>query len=186
MAFQTMENTNQSSEEVFSIVEAGLKGDWDSVRAKVAHSRRRGAGFGQDLGGVYERGALVPDGSEQPVLADPINDYLPVARPGHRAPHLEIEGEGSSLLDLLGGRFCLLVGRDGKAWRAAVQETETDMGLGQNQVEFSAPEFETLYGIERGGAVLIRPDGYVGARYSRCPEDPHGELDQVLATILAR
>lgn len=185
MAFATMENTNHNAEEIFSIVESGLKGDWASVRAKVAHSRRRGAGFGQDLGGVYERGALVPDGSEQSVPADSINDYLPAARPGHRAPHLKIEAGGRSLLDLLGGRFCLLIGRDGEKWRTALNSTRVVTSRCQNEVEFSAPEFENLYGIERDGAVLIRPDGYVGARFVRCPKDPQAELDLALAAILA-
>lgn len=182
-ALTTMENTNQNAGEVVSIIEAGLQGNWDAVREKVAHSRRGGAGLGQDLGLAYENGAFVPDGSEKPVVPDPINDYVPTARPGHRAPHLAVGKKGSSLLDFLGGRFCLLIGRKGRVWRKAADQ---DIEVFQNEAEFSAEKFEDLYGLNPEGAVLIRPDGYVGARFICCPKNPQGELDQVLATIMDR
>ena len=112
-ALQTMENTNENAGEVFAIVEAGLRGEWDRVRELVAHNRRAGAGLGQDLGIVYERGAFVSDGTMPPKVADRINDYVPSACPGCRAPHVWIlRNEGTrSILDLFEGTMVLLAGR---------------------------------------------------------------------------
>ena len=85
-ALQTMENTNENASEVFAIVQAGLRGEWDRVRELVAHNRRAGAGLGQDLGIVYESGAIVSDGTMPPKVSDRINDYVPSACPGCRRP----------------------------------------------------------------------------------------------------
>ena len=84
----------------------------------VAHSRRAGAGLGQDLGVVYESGAFVSDGTKPPKVADTINDYIPSACPGCRAPHVWIErNEGKrSILDLFEGTMVLLAGRKGDIW----------------------------------------------------------------------
>lgn len=55
------------------------------------------------------------DGSEPQQPADPINDYCPQARSGHRAPHgwLERQGQQISTLDLYGRGFVVLVRPDG-------------------------------------------------------------------------
>ncbi len=44
--------------------------------------------LGQDLGFAYEAGALSPDGTDLPAVADRAADYAPNARPGSRAPHV--------------------------------------------------------------------------------------------------
>lgn len=178
-ALATMENTNHNAEEIFAIVGAGLSGQWDTVRDLVAHSRRGGAGLGQDLGVAYTEGAFLPDGSPTPPVSDPINDYQPVARPGHRAPHCPLES-GRSILDFFGGSFCLVTGREGHAWKAA----EPRARVRQNTVDFQAADWESLYGVEPSGAVLVRPDGWVGARFFAAPENPAQTLSQVLETIL--
>ena len=143
-ALQTMENTNENAGEVFEIIQAGLRGEWDRVRQLVMRSRRAGAGLGQDLGVVYERGAFVSDGTTPPKVADKINDYLPAASPGCRAPHLWVlRNEGTrSILDLLEGSMVLLVGRTGIEW-----PTPPSGLLLRNQADFISAEFETVYGI---------------------------------------
>lgn len=178
VAARTMENTNRNALEIFDIVNAAGKGDWDAVRNLVAHSRRGGAGLGQDLGVSYPEGAFVADGSLAPEVTDPVNEYCPVARPGHRAPHLEIDRAGKlgSILDLFGGGFCLLAGREGLAWPGAMR----------NGADFFAGDFEKIYGIEPAGAVLVRPDGYVGARFFSSPADPSAAVQSALADILGR
>lgn len=175
-AAQTLENTTRNAEEVFDIVRAGLSGDWNKARDLIAHSRRGGAGLGQDLGIAYEEGAFLPDGTDAPEVSDAVNDYLPVARPGHRAPHVPIDWEGrtASTLDLFGGEFRLLSGREGTAWP----------GAWRNGGEFFAEEFESAYGIGPSGAVLVRPDGYVGARFFRVPDQPERVLQAALRHIL--
>ncbi|HEY5777446.1 MAG TPA: FAD-dependent monooxygenase [Terrimicrobiaceae bacterium] len=182
-ALKTMENTNDNALEVFEIIQAGLRGETDRVRELVAHSRRAGAGLGQDLGVVYESGAFISDGTKPPKVADPINDYIPSACPGCRAPHVWIErNEGRrSILDLFEGTMVLLAGRKGDMWH------EPPFGsFMRNHVDFVCEEFEGLYGIGESGAVLVRPDGYVGARFKSAPEDPEGALHEALYGILAK
>jgi putative polyketide hydroxylase len=181
VAFATMQNTNSNAEEIFAIITAGMEGQWDKVRELISQSRRAGSGLGQDLGIRYSEGAFVPDGTDAPAIADPINDYRPSARPGGRAPHLWADESGRSILRFFGGGFCLLAGKEGHAWRAG-----TDVSIAQNGREFCAEDFERVYGITPGGAVLVRPDGYVGARFFDAPKDPEASLKQVLDLILRR
>ena len=51
---------------------------------------------------------------------------------------------------------------------------------------FVCDEFEAVYGIGETGAVLVRPDGYVGARFKSAPEDPEGALHEALYGILSK
>ena len=182
-AVQTMENTNENAGEVFAIVQAGLQGDWDQVRRLVAHNRRAGAGLGQDLGIVYENGAFVSDGTRPPKVADKINDYVPSACPGCRAPHLWIlRNEGTrSILDLFDGRMVLLAGRGGSVWPAP------PVGIIlRNQRDFFSEDFENVYGLGENGTVIVRPDGYVGARFRNAPDDPNGAVHEAVYAILGR
>lgn len=176
IARRTLENTNKNAFEIWNIIEAAMKDDWDTVRDLIAKSRRGGAGLGQDLGNAYKEGAFVPDGTEAPEVSDPVNEYVPVARPGHRAPHVEIDrgGTACSTLDLFGGDFRVLAGREGTRWPAALR----------NGADFFAENFETAYGIEASGAVLVRPDGYVGARFFTAPADPDLAIQAALSKVL--
>lgn len=177
VAAKTLENTNKNAFEIFDIIQAGISGQWDTAKDLIAHSRRAGAGLGQDLGTAYSEGAFVPDGTEAHEVADPVNEYSPEGRPGHRAPHVPINWRGghASILDLFGRDFQLLAGREGTDWPGALR----------NGGEFFAENFEAVYGIEPSGAVLVRPDGYVGARFSSVPKDPAGAVQSVRERILS-
>ncbi|MGB8463788.1 MAG: FAD-dependent monooxygenase [Terrimicrobiaceae bacterium] len=181
-ALRTMDNTNENAGEIFTLVQAGVRGEWERVRELVAHNRRAGAGLGQDLGIAYERGAFASDGTTPPRVADKVNDYIPSACPGCRAPHVWVErNEGHrSILDLFDGTMALVTGRMGNIWPAP------PLGLLlRNMADFFCEEFETVYGIQESGAVLVRPDGYVGARFKVAPDDPEGALHEALFTILS-
>lgn len=170
----TFENSQGNAQELFAIVQAGLGGDWDGARQMIASSRRAGSGYGQDFGIVYASGAIEPDGTAPQWPADQLNDYIPQARPGHRAPHcwLQRDGERISSLDLFGREPVLLCAAQAATgapapWRARWSEAAAVLREG---VDFSdlqpagAPGWQELYGIGPGGAVLVRPDGYVAAR----------------------
>ncbi len=163
-AQRLMQNTNRNADEIFVIVAAAMRDDWAAVRDGISHSRRNGSGLGQDLGVSYEEGAFLADGTEPSPCEDPINDYHPSGRPGGRAPHLEIQkaGNKTSLLDFFGEGFVLLAGRAAGAFRAASQQVT----FLQNGTEFEASDFEQTYGITSAGAVLVRPDGFVAARFA--------------------
>lgn len=150
------------------------------LQAGVAKSART---LGVVLGAYYETGAFVPDGTMPPPTADPIVDYQPCARPGHRAPHVWLDASRTvSTLDLFTGDFVLLTSAP-LAWQAAVSAA-TDSGVTVRLNEVSAPGWSESYGVEPDGAVLIRPDGYVAARWPSAPPPPHLDLANALAAIL--
>lgn len=182
-ALMTMQNTNRNADEVFATVTAGLQGDFARVRELVAGSRRGGAGLGQDLGIHYAEGAFLPDGTPAPEEADPVNDYTPTGRPGGRAPHLAIRRKGAvcSTLDLFGNGFSLIAGEDSPDWMAPAEVSVFRHGR-----DFQSEEFLAVYGIDPTGAVLVRPDGYVGYRFLKAPEDPSASLRFALDHILCR
>ena len=51
---------------------------------------------GMIFGAAYSSGAVVPDGTAAPDVANPVTDYVPSARPGARAPHVFFQHEGKS------------------------------------------------------------------------------------------
>jgi putative polyketide hydroxylase len=127
-----------------------------------------GSAPGYVMGYTYPDGAVVPDGTDPPVLADPVADYIPTARPGSRAPHwwLSTDHEDHSSLDLFDHRFVLLTDRgNGPLWSAAAHAAA--QGLPVTAIQPPDAEWMTLYGIQTGGAVLVRPDGHVAWRASR-------------------
>lgn len=97
--------------------------------------------------------------------------------PGTRAPHVELEHNGTTIstLDLYLGDFVVMAGPDGAAWLAAAATVTAMLGvtiqayqigsdaLYQHPTEGVAPFIET-YGIGPTGASLVRPDGYVAWR----------------------
>ncbi len=186
-AAQTMQNTNGNADEIIDIVMKGLSGDMAGAKAMIAQSRRAGSGLGQDLGVTYGKGAFLPDGTTAPYRADMINDYIPNARPGGRAPHVWLANKHRqriSTLDFFGRGFFLLTGGSGGDWTlAAAQEGIPAVAVGEQE---AGREFFELYGIEPTGAVLVRPDGYVGARWKESLEDPLMALQSALRVILGR
>jgi 2-polyprenyl-6-methoxyphenol hydroxylase-like FAD-dependent oxidoreductase len=147
--------------------------------------------LGQDLGFVYETGALVPDGTDLPAVADRAAEYVPNARPGSRAPHcwLHRGDERISVLDLFGHGFALLVPETATGWHTAAK----DVAMAELRVVRIGPTGEyrddagtwsSLYGVGSEGAVLVRPDGHVAWRSTGRHDDPVRELARVLTTVL--
>jgi putative polyketide hydroxylase len=151
--------------------------------------------WGIILGGAYEDGAIVPDGTPPPDVADPSIDYVPVARPGHRLPHFALRDgrRGGSSLDLCGAGFTLLAMGSGWADAAlAVGGRRAPAPSDRPPLDVSVlatilpasrlPEAGRALGIGVRGALLVRPDGVVGWRAA----DPDMGGPPPSARLLAR
>jgi putative polyketide hydroxylase len=178
---------------MIKMIEAVHAGDLDTVRAGIA-ARPAGGRQGMDLGFRYEDGAVASDGTTPPPVENPVAEYVQNACPGGRAPHLWVQrdGERVSTLDAFGGGFVLLTGSDGAPWRAAAEQAAAPrrvpievLGVGEaGELQAPAGRFEALYGVESDGAVLVRPDGFVGWRAQRAGDASTDDLAGALATIL--
>jgi putative polyketide hydroxylase len=140
--------------------------------------------LGHVLGMAYETGALIPDGSAAPAPSNPTAEYVPVGRPGHRAPHMWLQANGSrhSTLDLFGHGFVLLSASD--RWVAAADRLAgaSDVPLESHLIRDR--NWSDLYGAGERGAVLVRPDGYVAWRTGGDDPQPGARLSETLSTIL--
>ena len=112
------------------------------------------------LGYRYEDSAIcVSDGTPAP--PDDPQQYVPVARPGHRAPHAWLT-DGRSLLDALGPWFTLLCFASPDAIVKEFAQAAETQGLPLRVVAIDDPDIRRLYGDVN--LVLVRPDMMVGWR----------------------
>jgi len=152
-----------------------------------------------ESGYTYASDAVVPDGTPEVASLDGIRLYQPGTRPGAPLPHAWVEddrGERCALLDLARpGEFLLIAGEDGEAWCAAARAVSADL-----EVPLAAVRIGHVEGDYRDirlawlqhrevtsrGAVLVRPDNFVGWRSFGVVSDPEGELRRALQHLLAR
>jgi hypothetical protein len=85
-------------------------------------------------------------------------------------------GDDRSTLDLFGSEFVVL--------RAAGDGVDDWAPPGASSHVIDADSFAESYGLDAGGATLVRPDGVIAWR-SRGPADRAG-IERALATALAR
>jgi putative polyketide hydroxylase len=113
-------------------------------------------------------------------------------QPGTRAPHIWLtrHGQRLSTIDLFGRDYVLLTGPDGSAWVDAARSV-TDTGVGayrisdDGDVADSEGRWTEAYGVTDGGAVLVRPDGFVAWRRTDVSDDAARELSTALSELLA-
>ncbi|MCW1240215.1 FAD-dependent oxidoreductase [Bacillus pretiosus] len=115
-------------------------------------------------------------------------------RPGTRAPHFfgMYEEKEVSVLDLLGNDFALLTGAENDSWAESAHTVSATLGVTIKVYriglsgDFVAQEdiFRKLYGIENGGAILIRPDGFIGWRSAKAVVNPDVMLEEVMRNVL--
>ena len=142
--------------------------------------------LGQMLGTGYQQGAFVPDGTGAPDVADPVADYVPTARPGHRAPHypLSCDGGRRSTIDLFDVKFIAL--SPSKRWCDAARAAGAALGFPLSAHAIADPAWAARYGVGPDGAVLVRPDGCVAWRRAKACDDMSGELHRAIDKVLYR
>ncbi|MFC8876399.1 FAD-dependent oxidoreductase [Streptomyces ardesiacus] len=179
--------------------------------ASVPSGGAPGGGPGGAPGGGPQRGILnVALGYRYPqgavVGADPATPVVPEGldlsgAPGSRAPHLWLrrDEERLSTLDLYEDSLVLLSdAAQPTGWHEAATEVAAAMRVpltsyrvgGSAGADLVPDDEETdwarAHGVTRGGAVLVRPDGFVAWRSPGPAPDPQAMLRQVVGTVLAR
>ncbi|MEU3619679.1 FAD-dependent monooxygenase [Streptomyces sp. NPDC006872] len=184
-----------------------------SARAAVRSAEHSHPGFapppGVGGGGGPQRGILnVALGYRYPqgavVGADPASPVVPegldlTGEPGSRAPHLWVRrgDERISTLDLYERSLVLLSDAgEPSGWHEAAERLAAELALplksyrvGAGSGADLAPEGDAdwaeRHGTARGGAVLVRPDGFVAWRSPGPDPAPESTLRQVLSGGLA-
>jgi hypothetical protein len=141
------------------------------------------------LGQRYQSSALL-DATHTGVFSDRMHT---AAEPGLRAPHLWVTQDGVrvALHDLFGTGFVLLTDEAGTAWLDAAARTGLPVrayriGTGDVDLVDVDQAWPDRSGVDEGGAVLVRPDGYVSWCGDGSAEDPHATLAGVLHSILGK
>ncbi|MGI8332142.1 FAD-dependent monooxygenase [Actinomadura scrupuli] len=155
--------------------------------------------LGVEFGYTYESAAIVPDGTPAPENPDPVRIYRPAARPGHPLPHAwleDVDGNRVALARLVRpGRFLLIAGEEGLAWCEAAEKVAAQSGLPLEAIRVGHldgdyRDLRSTWTAARGhtpqGAVLVRPDRFIGWRARGPATDPVAELTTALDTLLAR
>ena len=151
-----------------------------------------------EFGYVYDSHAVVGDGTPPRVPLDKVRIYEPSTKPGHPLPHAWIEKEGKRVaLNTLvhGGKFVLIAGEKGQPWIDAAQKVAKQFGIDLTAVRIGILEGDYVDArcawtkqreISPEGAVIVRPDRYIGFRSAGAVADPEGALSGALRQILDR
>ena len=150
--------------------------------------------FSMEIGYRYNSPAVALEPGDHALHEHPRESK---GRPGSRAPHLFLGRDGTRLstLDLFGRNFVLLAGHGGGAWRDAAPAAAARLGVpldahlvGGAGLADPGGCFPAAYGISPSGAVLVRPDGFVGWRAvaADAAVPPEETLRQALQALLCR
>lgn len=131
-----------------------------ALKAELANQEKLLKSSGILLGYRYEGSPIcVPDGTSAP--PDHPQQYIPTARPGHRAPHAWLP-DGRSLLDLFGPWFTLLCFDGARSCANDLMSAFQKQQIPLTVLELSDPTIKQLYGDR--ACVLVRPDMMVAWR----------------------
>ena len=140
-----------------------------------------------EFGQLYRSTAVLGAGDDLPVALRP--DQW-AGQSGTRAPHawVWVGDEKRSTLDLFQRTWVLLA--EDERWRPAVSEVAEELGieltfvrLGVDARPSDEEAFRTTLGLEMGGALLVRPDGYIAWRSIDWPADPVQALTNALEQV---
>ena len=175
--------------------------DGRNRRAQLAEALQRNEyhfnAHGVELGQRYTSTAAVTDGQPMPEYQkDPQLYYQPTTWPGAYLPHVWVvrDGHRTSTLDLAGGgTFTLLTGIGGQEWVRAASKVAGELGIelrahvvGRGQeVDDAYAAWAAVSEVAENGAILVRPDRYIGWRATGLVDDPSTALRTALCSILS-
>ena len=129
----------------------------DRVAAAIENQINHFDRLGLDIGYVYQTGALLPDGNQQPLPDNYVSEYSPSTDPGARLPHRWVhrnDGRFSTLDTLSYDRFSLFMPKsDGEPAGSELGDVHV--------VDTSSFDDECF---PPNQALLVRPDGHVAWR----------------------
>lgn len=140
-----------------------------------------------ELGQLYRSTAVLGAGDE---LAPARRPEQWAGQPGTRAPHawVRVGDEELSTLDLFQRTWVLLA--EEQRWGPAAARAAEALGIGLAFVRLGADArpadpaaVRTALGLRAGGAVLVRPDGYVAWRSAEAPADRAAALTWALGRV---
>jgi 2,4-dichlorophenol 6-monooxygenase len=150
---------------------------------------------GVELNQRYHSTAVLDDGAvTESWSRDPELYHQPTTRPGARLPHVWLvddHGRRVSTLDLIGrGDFTVVTGISDAAWKAAADRASEALGLPVRVVRIGSATARDAYGewsrvseIPEDGCLLVRPDGYIAARWSTAPSTIDVIAEALAATL---
>lgn len=147
-----------------------------------------------EIGYRYTSDAIVADETSSTNMF--LNPRQSGTGPGSRAGHVVLHSKGKkiSTLDLFGRNFVLLTGAKGNAWCAAAKQVSRDAELpfdafriaGDGDLADPEQAFLKTYELSDAGAVIVRPDGFVGWRSYGASDDARLSLLKALASLTFR
>lgn len=188
---------------------SGLRRALGDVSDDIPHRRRALAAIATqsmefrehcvEYGQTYESRGIIGDDTQASASPEDVRLYVPSTRPGSPLPHAELEDLDGRRLPLMNlvrpGEFLVVAGENGEAWcEAARQIAETAriplraVRIGHLDGDYRDPRCAWLRYRQTSprGAVLVRPDRFVGWRSIDGSADPAGELHSVLSRILCQ
>ncbi|MDG4782374.1 FAD-dependent monooxygenase [Micromonospora sp. WMMD961] len=156
----------------------------DTIDAQRTGAPPRGRpSEGLVLGYHYASAAVITDGAPPPP-GDPVADYVPTGRPGHRLPHIWLDEEQTrSTLDLVTGDGLTLLAGPAAAWVpiAVEQARLAEFPLTVHALDDALPQstlaaFLDRCGLRDDGGLLLRPDGHIGWRTPGTPRNGIREM----------
>jgi 2-polyprenyl-6-methoxyphenol hydroxylase-like FAD-dependent oxidoreductase len=165
------------------VTEAIRAGNPDQIAFRINDMDNHLHSIGQGLGFVYERGAVIPDGTAPVPFSS--RYYTPSDRPGSRFPHQWVDlARHHSTLDWFDREFTVVAGPMGGEWLEAGRKASKQMSLPLNLQTLPNPNPSDGILMGLRGAVLVRPDGHVAWRMPWLPSDPERELVAALTALL--
>jgi 2,4-dichlorophenol 6-monooxygenase len=168
----------------------------ERLRKAIAFKNYEFDAHGVDMNQRYYSNAIENDGQKEPAFKrDKELHFDQTSWPGARLPHVWVFdrlGKKVSTLDLAGkGMFSIFTGLNGKAWVSAAEKLSVKLNIeiltnviGPGaQIEDYNGDWARVREIDDGGALIVRPDQHVCARFFSSVENSGEELERVFKKI---